>query len=149
MATARPVARWVLAGALLAAAVAAVVLGGRGSRRAGDEQAIAQHLFEMQQMVRAHDARLWLHVETDGHAPSTEHEAAHQAMLRDFERLSHLRGFTMRDVEIEVAGDTALARYRIEAEAKGAERPPVGGELRFGRSAKGWEMTGHTLIEAR
>lgn len=149
MAPARPVARWVLAGAVLVAVVTAVVLGGRASRRARDEEAITRHLFEMQRMVRAHDARLWLHVEADGHVPSTEHEAAHQAMLRDFERLSHLRGFAMRDVEIEIAGDTALARYRIEAEAKGAERPPVGGELRFGRSVKGWEMTGHAFIETR
>jgi hypothetical protein len=35
-------------------------------------------------------------------------------MLADFQRLGQLQDFAMKDVQVEIAGDTAVVRYRIQ-----------------------------------
>jgi hypothetical protein len=118
-----------------------------------DRRAIREHLDEMERGLRRHDASMWLHVTTRHEAPESDplHRATHDRMLRDFERLQHLASFAMKDVRIEVTGDQAVARYRIETASPeaGAPRPPVAGELRMARGDKAWEMIDHRLIEAR
>ena len=118
-----------------------------------DRRAIREHLDEMERALRHHDAAMWVHVTTRHEARESDslHRATHDRMLRDFDRLQHLASFAMKDVRIEVTGDQAVARYRIETTSPeaGAPRPPVAGELRMARGDKAWEMVGHRLIEAR
>lgn len=134
---------WKRFGAAAAFAVVALIalfaIHRETNQRERDRRALLRHVAEMEKIIRAHDTRIWLHVEGGGGHPSNDpaHEAVHQAMLRDFERLAHLRDFAMRDVEVEIAGDTAVVRYRVEGRAVEGEPPPVSGEIRFARSAKG------------
>jgi len=131
-------------------------------QREKDRGAILAHVREMERLLRAHDMRIWLHVEgkDDPAAQKADpaREASHQAMLWDFERLGHLEGFAMADVRLELNGDTATVRYRVlgrpSAEAGGKfaihrEPVPAAGEIRFIRGKNGWEMVGHRLLEAR
>ena len=107
----------------------------------------------MERLIRDHDERIWLHVEAkhigEQRPPSPSDEAAHQAMVNDFDRLGHLTDFAMRDVRIEVTGDVAVARYRIECRPPRYKDPPApaAGEIRFRRTPVGWEMTSHKLTE--
>jgi len=148
--TARKAPRWVVAAGLLFAALAALFAVRENGQPARDRRALLRHAAEMERMIRAHDARIWLHVETDAHARDAEHDAIHRAMLLDFERLSHLDGFEMRDGQIEVSGDAARVRYSIRGEPQGrGERVPSRGEIRFVRGPAGWVMTGHRFLDDR
>ena len=144
--------RWV-ATLLGAAAVAGALLAYRETRpEQRDRRAIRDHLAEMERALHRHDMKIWLHVTVGHEAPESDslHRAMHDSMLRDFERLLHLPTFAMKDVQIEVTADTAVARYRIDAgpPRTGTPPAPVAGELRMTRGAKGWEMVDHRLIEA-
>lgn len=55
----------------------------------------------------------------------------------------------MADVRVEISGDTAVASYAVRGRAPRGEKVPAAGEVRFARSAGGWEMVAHLLIEAR
>lgn len=144
-------ARLILAGVVMLSISGASMLVYRATRREErDRHAIVLHLREMERALRTHDARMWLHVTTTHSvAPGdADHAAAHDAMLRDFERLQHLEGLELTDIQAEVTGDTAVARYRIHsARAAGASPPPRAGELRFVRGPAGWEMTSHRLLD--
>lgn len=118
--------------------------------RESDRHAIVAHLKQMERAIRAHDAGLWLHVVTTHPAlpGDRNHEAMHESMLRDFERLQHLDDLQITDIAVELADDTAVARYRIWGEGRrGDAAPPTAGELRFVRGPAGWEMTSHKLFE--
>jgi len=139
-------------GVVTAVAVAAAVVGYRETRPdQRDRRAIRSLMADMEQVLRRHDVTMWLRVTTphDADRSNPVHMAAHERMLRDFERLQHLPRFAMTDVEIEVAGNTARARYRIDSAPPppGAPLPPVGGEMQFVRGPDGWEMTDHHLLE--
>ena len=118
-----------------------------------DFHAIRDHVSEMERLIRDHDERIWLHVEAkhigEQPRPSVGDETAHQAMLNDLDRLGHLKEFAMRDVRIEITGDAAVARYRIEGRPSRYQDPlaPAHGEIRFRRTPAGWEMTSHRLME--
>ena len=144
--------------ALIAAVATLAVLGGSAAMvyretrpQARDRRAIVAHLRQMERAMRNHDEKLWLHVTiTHPVEPGdTCHAATHEAMLRDFERLRNLERLEMTGIEVELAGDTALARYHI----RGAPVPPSAsphpkaGELRFVRGPQGWEMTGHRFLQ--
>lgn len=140
---------------LVAVAVGLAILAGswavyRKTRRdESDRQAIVLHILEMERALRAHDARMWLHVTTTHPvAPGdAAHAAAHEAMLRDFERLQHLEGLELSDIQVEIDGDTAVARYRILfSRAADAARVPKLGELHFVRGSE-WQMTSHRLLD--
>ena len=137
---------------LVAAASLVVRSEMRQSKR--DYHAILHHMTEMERLIRAHQPQdIWLHVEgrhTETSPRSDAEERVHEAMVGDLDRLAHLDGFAMRDVDIEVHGDLAVARYRVEGSARpGDSPPPVAGETRFHRTAVGWEMTTQRLIDRR
>ncbi len=153
---------WIVAIGLIVAIVAGFGIYQESRRQEQDRHEILRHLAQMEKAIRAHDDSIWTHVEgTPAHAhPDPAREAAHAEMLKDFARLADLQGFAMKDVEVEVNGDVARARYRIE----GAPRPrethpgfqdapqqpvPAAGEVGFVRGPNGWEMTSHQLIEQR
>lgn len=142
---------WRLAlGAATGAAALGLVIHFGASREARDRYAIRRHLEQTERIIRAHDERIWLRVEASAHpAEDSAHQALHRAILGDFERLAHLEGFAMKDVHVEVGGDAAWARYRVEGEPRPRrEQAPAAGEMRFIRGRNGWEMAGHRLIEA-
>jgi len=133
-----------------------------GQRQERDRHQILRHIAQMEKAMRAHDDSIWTHVEgTPEHAHvDPAREAAHQQMLKDFARLADLQGFAMKDVEVEVNGDVARARYRIEGVPRSGEThpgfrdvpmqaAPAAGEVGFVRGRNGWEMTSHRLIEQR
>jgi hypothetical protein len=105
----------------------------------------------MEQALRRHDPMMWLRVTAPHSADRSDpvHMGAHERLLRDFERLQHLPRFAMTDVRIDIAGDTGVARYRVESgpPGPGAAAAPAGGEMRFVRGPDGWEMVDHHFIE--
>jgi hypothetical protein len=158
--------------AALLAAGAVILIGGiavvtyletRQAER--DRHALLRHASEMERAIRASDERIWLHVEArhdPGHTNAAQ-EALDQQMLADFERLGQLEGFAMKDVQVEIMGDTATIRYRVQgtaipraqADLRGHVHSvpslpvpaPAGGEIHFRRGPAGWVMTGHRLLE--
>ena len=114
-----------------------------------DRHAILAHVNEMERAILTHDT--WWHVQ-GADDPARDNEALegeHQKMLKDFDRLSHIPGFRMTDVRVDVRGDEAVVEYGIEGTPdSGAQaKMPSGGELHFRRGPKGWEMTSHRLKE--
>jgi hypothetical protein len=141
-------------GALVLAAAGGLFVRGEMRQPERDYHAIRQHMTEMERLIRAHEPeRIWLHVEGrhNGATPRSEaEEKVHATMLGDLDRLAHLDGFAMHDLEIEVHGDFAVARYRVEGSAKPGDTPrPVAGEVEFRRTTAGWEMAAHRLTEPR
>jgi hypothetical protein len=80
---------------------------------------------------------------------STQASVADSGAVNDFDRLSHISGFRMTEVRVDVRGDEAVMEYGIQGTLdSGAQRKmPSGGELHFRRGPKGWEMTSHRLKE--
>lgn len=147
-----------VAGALLAAVGIGSVVYRETRQRERDYHEILDHMHRIEKLIRQHDAALWRQVEGshDGAPPSRD--PVHQAMLQDFERLSHLEEFAMDEIEVSVSGDEAIATYRVRGTPPNAapirgmagarrEDVPAGGELRFARGKHGWEMVTHRLIE--
>jgi hypothetical protein len=152
-----------ITGAITALVLAAGAVAYRESRRQErDRRAILAHVAMMEKAIRARDQSIWMHVEENDvrERPDPAREAVHQQMLRDFARLSRLQRFAMTDVRVEISGDAAVARYRIEGMPHAADThpslrelpdppAPAEGEVGFTRAADGWEMTSHRLIEQR
>jgi len=132
-----------------------------------DRHALLRHASEMERAIRARGERIWLHVESrhePGHANAAQ-EALDEQMLADFGRLGRLENFAMKDVTVEIMGDTAVVRYRVqgtpvprvETDLRGhvhSAQPtpvpaPAGGEIHLQRVPGGWVMTGHRLLEQR
>jgi hypothetical protein len=163
-------ALWLGAGVLMLVAGAATVsyvTYVETRQRERDRHALLRHVSEMEKPIRASDERIWLHVETrhdPGHATAAQ-EAADRQMLADFQRLGQLQDFAMKDVQVEIAGDTAVVRYRIQGTPGPRQQTdlqghfhspppapvsvPAGGEIVFARGPRGWVMTGHRLLEQR
>lgn len=129
-------------------------------REEHDRHVLLDHISRIEQAVRRHDEAVFGYVEThSGTPPDPQVEVAHQQMLRDFDRLSHLEGFGMRDIEIAIDGDKATASYRVEGQLPRSQAvpgllpaqqwpaPPSAGRLEFSRSGSGWVLAGHRLIE--
>jgi hypothetical protein len=160
--------------ATLLAAAAVIPVGGAAvvtymqtRQHERDRHALLRHATEMERAIRARGERIWLHVKSrhePGHTSAAE-EALDQQMLADFGRLGRLENFAMKDVQVEITGDTATVRYRVQGTAipraqmdlRGhihsappiPEPAPAGGEIQLQRVPGGWLMTGHRLIEQR
>ena len=148
-----------IAGGALAAiaAISTVVYNER--REEHDRHVLLDHIARIEQAVRRHDEAVFGYVETHHGTPADpQAEVAHQQMLRDFDRLSHLEGFSMRDLEITIDGDRATASYRVEGQRPRHQAvpglpiqqgpgPPSAGHLEFSRSGSGWALVGHHLID--
>jgi hypothetical protein len=150
--------RSAIAGAVIAAlAVVGYLVYGETRRTERDRHAILNQMRDLDRMIRRHDAQLFVEVEAGHIGRRPESDAAHDAMLRDFELLSHLDGLKIEDVVVAVDADsaTATATYRVEGRARGGGIPglatqpvvvPRAGEIRFVRRGRSWEMTGHRFI---
>lgn len=147
---------WGLGALLLTGAGSFIWWEARSEER--DRHALLAHVREIEGLIRRHDSALWTRVERE-HGPRRPIPAAdaeHQAMLRDFERLSHLDDFSMTDVEVQLQGDVAKVSYRIEGRPAApsgvgrrdaAETVPKGGELSFVRAPSGWDVARHRFTE--
>jgi hypothetical protein len=152
----RSAARLALAGAATAALGGLAFLIYAETRRAErDRHAILEQMRELERMIRRHDAQLFVEVESGHMGKRPESDPAHDAMLRDFELLSHLERLWLRDVVVTVEADTATATYGVEGQARSGGVPglasqpvavPRAGEVRFVRRGRGWAMTGHRFI---
>lgn len=128
---------------------AAVVVYYETRLRERDYHEILGRVARLGKLIQAHDVRIWLQVE-ERHAtvPEPERHAAHVAMLRDFDRLGHLEGFSMSDIRVELSRDTAVVRYHVQGLPRaGDARAPAAGEMHFARGPTGWELVGHRLLE--
>jgi hypothetical protein len=117
-----------------------------------DRHALQAMMSDLERSLRRHDADFWMYVEgahPRGVAP--EGDSAHRQVLEDFERLSHLEGFAMKDRQVEVRGDHGVVRYRIVGQLPPGKRGPLpsAGELKLRRTAKGWDIVSHRLMDAR
>ena len=150
---------WVLFGVGVIAALGLVV-GSQAYRREHDRHTLVRRVRVLEGALRAHDPSIVLSVEGRD-PPGTRdpvREARHRAMLDDFERLAHLDDFAMTGIRVELQGDVGIVsyrvrgvprRYRIPGTARASDPPaPAAGEMRFRRTAGGWELTEHRLIEA-
>ena len=154
-------------GAVILVGAAAVVTYMETRQHERDRHALLRHATEMERAIRARGERIWLHVESrhePGHANAAQ-EALDEQMLADFGRLGRLENFAMKDVTVEIMGDTAVVRYRVqgtpvprvERDLRGhihSPQPtpvpaPGGGEIHLQRVPGGWLMTGHRLLEQR
>jgi hypothetical protein len=122
-----------------------------------DRHRIIASVRQTEAMIRRHDVALFSQVEGTHPrgSPRPEPDAAHEGMLRDFERLSHLENFQMNDIHAVVDGDTAIASYVVLGKAGpphhllDGQRPatvPGAGEIYFRRRGEDWEMVGHRFI---
>jgi len=153
-------------GAVILVGAAAVVTYMETRQHERDRHALLRHATEMERAIRARGERIWLHVESrhePGHASAAQ-EALDEQMLADFGRLGRLENFAMKDVKVEVTGDTAVVRYRVEGTMPRAETDlrghvhsapptplpvPAGGEIHLQRVPGGWVMTGHRLLDQK
>jgi hypothetical protein len=147
-ANAHPRSQRLVLGAVAVAALVGFVLAGRDWPRETDRHAVTAQVRELERRIRSRGPDLWLLVEGNDSQDTfdTDREARHQAMLRDFERLSHVEGFAITDIMVHVDGDSALATYRIRS-LSAAEPVPRGGQLHFIRGKDRWTITGHRFTE--
>lgn len=137
------------------------VVGSQTIRREYDHHTLTRRVRDLERALRAHDPSIFLYVEGQDPPGSRDpvREARHRAMLDDFERLAHLDDFAMTGIHVELRGDVGIVSYRVRGvprrysipgTARAGDPPaPAAGELRFRRTAGGWELTEHRLIEAR
>lgn len=141
--------------ALLAGIALLAILGFAWAVRScdvdGDRRAVMRQVKEIEKSLRKHDPGFWVSVEGDDSPehPNPAQEKTHQATLRDFERLAHLDGFAMTDVDVEITGDQAQVSYHIRGVPREGETLPVGGVMRFMRRGATWRLTDGHLIEQR
>ena len=122
-----------------------------------DRKAILAELHRLERAIRNHEPFTWIH--SEGQVPSIPdaRETAQAQMLSDLDRLGHLEGFMMSDIEIRITGDTAVAFYTVEGRASPPPRagPGIGrvtpepvprhAEAHLARTAQGWRVTAHRL----
>jgi len=145
----------IAAAAFIAFGVAAFFIYGETRRAERDRHAILNQMRELERMIRDHDGKLFLEVESEHKGDRPADDPNHDAMLRDFEVLSHLDGFRIKDVVVLVQGDAATATYRVEGRPRDVHIPglavhpvvvPRGGEIQFLRRSGGWAMTAHRFV---
>ena len=135
-------------GAVAVASLVGFVLAGRDWPRESDRHAVTAEVRELERRIRSRGPDLWLLVEGNDSQDDADadRETRHQAMLRDFERLSHVAGLAITDIVVHVDGDRALATYRIRS-LPTEERVPRGGQLDFIRRKDRWTIAGHRFTE--
>lgn len=117
-----------------------------------DVHALEASVRTLERAIRSHDPAVWTEVEGDHRSGEDRGEdAVHRRMLADFELLSHVEGFALKDVRVEVLGDLGAVEYQIEGRmpAGRTDRMPVAGEMHFRRSPRGWVIVDHRLFERR
>ena len=140
-------------GACLAVGLAAIAY--RETRTAErDRHAVRAEVEAIERAIRAHGADMWERVEAqhEGASATPDEERSHQQMLSDFDRLGHIDGFAMDELEIMLSGDRATVIYAVRGGTarRGDPPPPAKGEVRLDKGRDGkWRMTAHRLIEAR
>jgi hypothetical protein len=134
--------------AVAIASLVGFVLAGRDWPRESDRHAVIAEVRELERRIRSGGPHLWLLVEGNDSRDDADadRESRHQAMLRDFERLSHVPDLSITNIVVHVDGDSALATYRIRSEPA-AERVPPGGQLQFIRRNDRWMIAGHRFTE--
>jgi hypothetical protein len=119
------------AGALILVGGAAAVTYLETRQHERDRHALLRHVTEMERAIRARGERLWMHVESrhePGHASAAQ-EALDEKMLADFARLGALQNFAMKDVEVQITGDTAVVRYRVQGRPVPRRETDLGGHM--------------------
>jgi hypothetical protein len=117
-----------------------------------DRHAVIQEVEGLQHLIRRHDGQLFMRLSVAPDADSAH--ADRDALLRDFERLSHIDGFQVTNLDVVVTGDSAVARY--EATGRGVPSDlggrsdqaasPLTGEMTFVRHGGRWEVVGHRFV---
>jgi hypothetical protein len=134
-----------------------VVLAGGGyvvysemQRPERDRHAVIREVQELEWLLRRHD-QLFMRF---GVAPDADPAHANrEALLQDFERLSHIDDFQFTDLDVVVTGDSAIAKYKAAGRAarsdlggRSGQVSPLTGEITFVRHGDRWEVVGHRFV---
>jgi hypothetical protein len=135
-------------GLLLAAAGTALWLRKEAQPHERDYHAVSNEFERIERKIRKHDISLWLVIEGEPHdagAGAAAREERHRRILDDFDKLGHLRNFSMADVAIEVDGDRAHLRYTLEGRSDDLRPTPSGGTMEFVRRQGRWVLDDHSF----
>jgi hypothetical protein len=133
-------------GALLVTASAALWLRSEAAPRERDYHAVRRAFQIIDRKIHDHDFGTWYMVEGGPHdngADSPAREERHHRILEDFERLGHTQSFAISDVEIEIDGDRAHLRYKLQAWPQPWKPMPQGGRMEFVRRQGEWVLDDH------
>ena len=132
------------------AAGSALWLRSEAAPRERDYHAVKGEFERIERKIREHDGSLWLAVEGEPHdqGPGVAlREERHRRILADFDRLGHVASFAMSVVEIEIDGDRAHLRYRLQSNPEPWRPMPNGGRMEFVRRDTRWVLDDHLFIE--
>jgi len=135
--------------AVAAAALAGYVWGVANFQREHDRHRLRKEAQRIEAAIRAgHPAAAWLPAEGSprSRVPARE-QARRDAVLRDFERLARLKGFSLVGLEVEVAQEQGLARFHVIGNDVDRRLPPARGEWLFERGPSGWQLVGSRLFD--
>lgn len=136
--------------ALVAVAAAAGYFWGVDAfRREHARHQVRDELRRIEQALRAGTGiAFWIYVEADDsdRTDPAEH-ARHKAILEDFDRLARMEGLSFADVDVDLRGDEAVARFRVSAKSRDHNPAPVRAELTFRRRPEGWRLSISRLFD--
>ena len=151
-----PRTRWprslVVAGALLAAAGAALWVRNEVQPGERDYHAVRDEFKRIERKIHDHDMGLWLVIEGEPHdqgAGTAAREERHRRILDDFEKLGHARNFAMTDVDVKVDGDRAHLRYTLQSWPEPWRPMPSGGTMEFVRTQGRWVLDDHRFADEK
>ena len=114
-----------------------------------DRHAVIKEFAELQQLIRRHDGQLLTRLSMAPDADSAH--AGREALLQDFDRLSHFDDLRITDLVVVVTGDSSVAKYKAEGrpaplglgDRSDQALTPLAGEMTFVRHGDRWEVVGH------
>jgi hypothetical protein len=117
-----------------------------------DRHAVIQEVEALQHLIHRHDGQLFMRLSVAPDADSAH--AGRDALLQDFERLSHIDDFQFTDIDVVVTGDSAVARYEASGRAVPSDlagrsdqaASPLTGEITLVRHGGRWEIVGHRFV---
>ena len=143
----RPRRRWPsLAATLFVVGAAAMWIRYEAQPRERDYHAVRAEFLRIAREIRNHDQGMWVVVEgprQDQGSSAAAQEDHQRRVLADFELISHLQGFVMSEVQIEIDGDRARLRYRLQASPEPGKPAPGGGQMDFVRKDGQWVLEDH------
>lgn len=118
-------------------------------RREKDWYAVLDQLVAIETRLRAGDTNASRPFEDGQPAGRPDGRHADARLLEDMKRLASVEDLRLRDVQVDVRGETAEATYRLGAgPSHEGETPPRAGRFVFRREGDRWNAETHTFIHA-